>query len=131
LPDDIPLLGPRFLPPTYLHVKKRVQHAAIKPETAYLKPLNIVHPFYYPDLSKCPKCDSVDVLWDSWTSNGHRDLHGINEEETAIGYQLHCKTCKDSNNGAHLNDEEASGYCFSTTNQIFWNKWHHWQIPRQ
>ena len=130
LPVGIPLLGPRFVPPTYLHVKKREDNVAIQPETAYLKPLNVIHPFYYPDLGKCPRCDSLDVLWDSWASNGHRDLHGVHEEEMAIGYQLQCKACKE-NKATHTQDDEGGGYCFLTTNQVFWTKWEHWRMPRQ
>jgi hypothetical protein len=135
LPITIPLLGPCFLPPTYLHVQKRHEKAEIMPETAYLKPLNIVHPLYYANLSKCPKCDSLDILWDSWVSAGHRDIHGLHEEETALGYQLCCKACRESKGtGAaqgHTGDDENGGYCFAITNHIFWNKWQHWQIPRQ
>ncbi|RDX40484.1 hypothetical protein OH76DRAFT_1325834, partial [Lentinus brumalis] len=93
LPPTIPNFGPRFVPPSYAQLLKRDKKARIKPEVAYVRPLNVVHPFYYDGLKKCPQCDSVDVLWDSWTNTGHRDLHGIRAEESAIGYQLRCKVC--------------------------------------
>jgi hypothetical protein len=132
LPQDVPLLGPRFIPPTYLHLKKRQGNIVAQPETAYLKPLNIIHPFYYDSISKCPQCDSLEIYWDGWTTTGHRELHGIQEEETALGYQLVCKRCCEdhsakSNNG--LKDDEGS-FCFATTNPTFWRKWEHWAVPR-
>jgi hypothetical protein len=130
LHSGIPLLGPRFLPPSYLHVQRRQENAVIEPKTAYLRPLNIVHPLYYPSMGKCPSCDSSDILWDSWNTAGHRYLHGVHEEETALGYQLVCKNCKAVHrNGTH--DSEGGGYSFSTTNQVFWNKMEHWQMPRE
>ncbi|KAI6030974.1 hypothetical protein EDC04DRAFT_2523938, partial [Pisolithus marmoratus] len=52
---DVPILGPRFLPPTYLHAHKRPGLSSIVPETQYLKPINVVHPFYYPELACCPQ----------------------------------------------------------------------------
>jgi hypothetical protein len=129
----IPLLGPRFLPPAYLHIQKRQENAVIEPKTAYLRPLNIVHPLYYHSIRKCPSCDSSEILWDSWNTAGHRDLHGVHEEEMALGYQLVCKCCKEAHmrtrNG--INDSEGGGYSFSTTNQVFWTKMEHWQMPRE
>jgi hypothetical protein len=94
LPKDILILGPRFVPPSYLHVEKRQKCPAIEPMTGYLKPLVVVHPFYYPGLAKCPQCDSMNVKWDSWTTKGHREVHGIRQEECALGMQLRCKDCE-------------------------------------
>ncbi|KAI0685918.1 hypothetical protein C8T65DRAFT_712479 [Cerioporus squamosus] len=90
----IPIFGPRFVPPSYAQLLKRDKKARIQPEVAYLRPLNVIHPFYHEDLKKCPQCDSLDVLWDSWTNTGHRELHGVRLEESAIGYQLRCKVCE-------------------------------------
>ena len=130
LPKEIPLLGPRFLPPSYLHLQKRQPTPIIQPQTAYLKPLNVVHPFYHPELDKCPQCDSTDVLWDGWTTSGHRELHGVQVEETVIGYQLICKPCQ----GRFTRTKgtaicEKGLFCFATTNPNFWKKWEHWRIP--
>jgi len=130
LPRDIPLLGPRFLPPAYLHEQKRQQNPRIEPMTAYLKPLNIIHPFYYDNIARCPQCASTDTRWSSWTPTGHRDLHGMYEEETALGYQLICKQCESRfsrTTGQEANDDGM--YCFATTNFIFWEKWHYCEIP--
>lgn len=92
----------------------------------YMKPLNVVHQFFYPELAKCPRCLSTDVTWDGWTGQGSRDVHGINQEETAIGYQLRCKICKESK------DKSASStHCVATTNPEFWENWEHWQVPRE
>jgi len=131
LPKDIPLFGPQFLPPSYLHVQRRRPAPVIQPETAYLKPFNVIHPFYYDNLSKCPQCESTDVRWDGWTTTGHWDLHGVREEETALGYQLVCKPCEghfSHAKGSAGNDEGS--FCFATTNMVFWKKWEHWEIPR-
>jgi hypothetical protein len=130
LPQDVPFLGPRFVPPTYLNAKRRQGNLVAEPETAYLKPLNIIHPFYYDNITKCPQCDSSDVSWDGWTATGHRELHGISCEEMALGYQLICKQCKEeySAKSNHVNGGEGS-FCFATTNPTFWKKWEHWAIP--
>jgi hypothetical protein len=129
LPKDIPILGPRFIPPTYLHEQRRQSSPVVQPQTAYLKPLNIVHPFYYENISRCPQCNSSDIRWDGWTTTGHRMLHGIRGEETALGYQLVCKACE----AQYSHTKEHSGeacFCFATTNPNFWKNWQHWSIPR-
>jgi hypothetical protein len=130
LPKDIPLLGPRFLPPSYLHAQRRQPTPIIQPETAYLKPLNIVHPFYHDDISACPQCATTDTRWDGWTTTGHREIHGIYEEEMALGYQLVCKACESrfSHAKGSARDDEGS-FCFATTNPMFWKRWEHWAIP--
>ncbi|KAI0323824.1 hypothetical protein GY45DRAFT_1216361, partial [Cubamyces sp. BRFM 1775] len=56
LDAKVPILGPRFVPPTYMHNQKRNVSPEVAPDTVYLKPLNVVHPFYYPDLHRgCPQ----------------------------------------------------------------------------
>ncbi|KAG1774921.1 hypothetical protein EV702DRAFT_1180543 [Suillus placidus] len=68
---NVPLLGPRFMPPSYLHIQKWSGGGAIETKIQYLKPLNIVHPFYYPQLAWCPRCRSnEDTTWEGWTSKG-------------------------------------------------------------
>ncbi|KAG2034370.1 hypothetical protein BDR03DRAFT_1013428 [Suillus americanus] len=68
---NVPLLGPHFLPPSYLHVQKRSGGGTIEPTMQYLKPLNILHPFYYLHLGQCPRCRSdKDTAWEGWTSKG-------------------------------------------------------------
>ncbi|KAM6489712.1 hypothetical protein JOM56_014735, partial [Amanita muscaria] len=123
LSNEIPLLGPRFLPPSYLHARKRPGNAPIEPELMYLRPLNVVHPFYYPSLARCPQCCGTNILWEGWTGTGARDVHGVKLEEAALGCQLRCKDCKGQGAGG--------GYCFATTNVLFWGKYEHWQIPRE
>lgn len=133
LGKNIPLLGPRFVPPTYLHLRKRQVAPNIGPETAYLKPLNIIHPFYYPSLSRCPQCGSLDVLWDGWTTTGHRELHGVYVEETALGYQLQCKDCKKEHSKSKTINRtgDDGNFCFATTNPAFWKHPEHWEVPRK
>ena len=123
-------MGPRFLPPTYTQIRKRNVTPVYQPTTAYLKPLNIIHPVYFDNISQCPKCDSTNTHWDGWTTTGHRDLHGVREEETALGYQLNCKDCESQHRDSHTKGGKDS-YCFATTNVLFWEKWEHWAIPRQ
>ena len=58
LSSDVPLLGPRFILCMYLHIQKRLESYDVSPEVQYLKPVNIIHPFYYPELACCPQCQS-------------------------------------------------------------------------
>ncbi|KAG1756790.1 uncharacterized protein EDB91DRAFT_1233514 [Suillus paluster] len=134
---NVPLLGPQFLPPTYLHVHKHPGEGVIKPVVQYLKPLNIIHPFYFRHLAQCPRCSSTDdTVWEGWTSTGARELHGLYCEELALGTQLCCNICKESAkdtsmNGTHQSQCEATegdikqSYCFATTSAAFWKSWEH------
>ncbi|KAG2740956.1 hypothetical protein P692DRAFT_20688297, partial [Suillus brevipes Sb2] len=90
LDSKIPLLGPHFVPPCYLHALRRNQlEPAVNPETLYLKPLWVIHPFYYSELARCPRCNCTDsIRWDGWTGTGPRDVHGMFVNEGAIGTQL-------------------------------------------
>ncbi|KAG1797285.1 hypothetical protein EV424DRAFT_1333429 [Suillus variegatus] len=140
---NVPLLGPRFIPPSYLHIEKQSGGGAVDPTIQYLKPLNIVHPFYYPQLARCPRCGSdKDTTWEGWTSKGPRELHGILCEEMALGAQLRCNRCKETskskpktrNSTTHrsdLVDSSIEGYCFTTTSAMYWKSWEHWRIPRE
>ncbi|KAJ3835476.1 hypothetical protein F5878DRAFT_509789, partial [Lentinula raphanica] len=93
--DSVPIWGPRFLPPSLNNIMKRdPSGASVTPEQLYLKPVNVVHPFYYPTFKKCPRCDSENIKWEGWTGSGSREIHGIACEETAIGMQLRCSNCK-------------------------------------
>ncbi|KAH9952444.1 hypothetical protein BC827DRAFT_1082078, partial [Russula dissimulans] len=93
LPREIPLLGPQFVPPSHLHAQRCHGAPDLKPQSAYLKPLNVIHPFYYPMLARCPQCKSDSVLWDGWTNTGAREVHGVSKEERALGSQLCCNSC--------------------------------------
>ncbi|KAG2140098.1 hypothetical protein DEU56DRAFT_941924 [Suillus clintonianus] len=139
LDSRIPILGPHFLPPSYLHARKRNQsEPPVNPEVLYLKPLRVVHPFYHPELARCPRCNCTDgVSWDGWTGTGPRDVHGLMLDEAAIGMQLRCETCKNdpsSKKGLESecerdNRKMIKGHCFATTSQDFWRNWSHWSIP--
>ncbi|KAF8191326.1 hypothetical protein BJ912DRAFT_849474 [Pholiota molesta] len=118
---NIPLLGPRFSPPTLFHYMRRDATPTIKPEIVYISPINVVHPVYYPTLAVCPQCDSQAILWDGWNANGARRVYGVRSNERAIGWQLRCKDCRPKN--------LPEGYCFTTTNPVFWDRWPHWKIP--
>ncbi|KAJ7130666.1 hypothetical protein C8R46DRAFT_1236100 [Mycena filopes] len=123
LKAGVPIYGPRFIPPSFIDT--RLRGGKVKAETAYLRPINIIHPVYYPALGKCPHCGSEDIDWDSWNATGSREVHGVRREETALGYQLRHDKC--------LPDEGESGTrnrCFATTNMGFWRNWEHWEIPR-
>ncbi|KIM89482.1 hypothetical protein PILCRDRAFT_2691 [Piloderma croceum F 1598] len=129
LPKDILILGPHFVPPSYLHVEKWQKCPAIEPMTGYLKPLIVVHPFYYPGLTKCPQCDSINVKWDSWTTKGHREVHGIRQEECTLGMQLRCKDCEMHFGKGKGGDPTKGKYCFATTNALFWERREAWEMP--
>ncbi|KAF9522231.1 hypothetical protein CPB83DRAFT_772367, partial [Crepidotus variabilis] len=128
LSKQVPLLGPTFVPPSYCHVMKRSTLPKIAPETAYIVPLTVVHPFYFAGtISKCPKCsESKNITWDSWNGTGGREVQGLYRNERAIGYQLRCKTCHGLPKA-----ERSQGFCFGTTNYVFWENWEHWKIPRK
>lgn len=128
LDKAIPLLGPRFLPPGRLHEEKRSTNLLLKPNSYYLKPLTTVHPFYWRQLAQCPICDSSNILFQGWTATGYREVHGMFEEETALGYQLRCKVCEERS--GHQSGDARSPYCFATTNHEFWARTQHWEIPR-
>ena len=110
---DVPILGPRFVPPTYLHSRLRPGQGSIKPDTQYIKPINIIHPLYYPELARCPRCQSCnDTTWEGWTTTGARELHGVSHEETALGLQLRCDACKRSRVSHHPDfDREQPSAC--------------------
>ncbi|KAH9952138.1 hypothetical protein B0H21DRAFT_775664 [Amylocystis lapponica] len=136
LRKDVPLFGPRFVPPGYLQVYKRKTSPEIEPDITYVKSLHIIHPFYYPELAQCPQCDSEDIQWNGWTTTGHREVHGISREETALGYQLRCKPCESQYrsriaSGGVASSEGDATFCFCTTNHMFWERREHWEIPRQ
>lgn len=128
LRKEVPILGPRFVPPEYLHLEKRNPTPKIIPGVTYLKPLHVVHPFYYPNLKQCPQCDETeDVSWQGWAGTGYREVHGLHREETAIGYQLECAKCKDKKK--EVNGEGV--YCIASTSIKFWARRAHWEIPSE
>ena len=146
LDGKVPVLGPHFVPPSYLHARKRSQsEPVVNPEILYLKPLHVIHPFYYPELARCPRCNCADgIQWDGWTGMGPRDVHGLMLDEAAIGTQLRCENCKKdptSKKGLESKHERGDsddrcnpktnlkGHCFATTNPDFWYSWSHWSIP--
>ncbi|PIL36291.1 hypothetical protein GSI_01954 [Ganoderma sinense ZZ0214-1] len=134
LPRDIPLYGPAFIPPSYMHEQLRNgMKTTVAPETAYLKAVTVIHPLYFPQLEKCPRCGTrkpSDLDWYGWVPTGHCEVHGVDREETALGYQLRCQSCKTRAKGQQATRKNGEGsYCFSTTNHTFWSKYEHWQIP--
>jgi hypothetical protein len=76
LPSNIPFFGLQFLPPSYAVLRKH-QTSTVEPESAYFKPVNVVHLFYYPMLARCPECQSLDVKWDGWMGTGLHKVHGV------------------------------------------------------
>ncbi|KAJ7707567.1 hypothetical protein B0H17DRAFT_917596 [Mycena rosella] len=124
LGPNIPLFGPRFTPPTLNDHRLRISEN-LKPEIGYLRPINIIHPVFYSDIGKCPHCGSEDVSWDSWTTSGSREVHGLRREETALGYKLKHKDCS-PDEGSTVPETRV----IATTNAVFWAKWEHWKIPR-
>lgn len=128
LKKEVPILGPRFVPPNYLHIEKRSPSPKITPGVTYLKPLHVVHPFYYLNLKQCLQCDETeDVSWQGWAGTGYREVHGLRREETAIGYQLECGKCKD-------NKKQVSGegvFCIASTSIKFWARRAHWEISSE
>src|SRR5882757_4764747 len=63
---NIPIIGPFFEPPGYLHLQKRNATPSIEPGSSYLLPITIIHPFFHPGLESCPACGSQNTYWDGW-----------------------------------------------------------------
>lgn len=93
----------------------------------YLRPVYIVHPLYEPKLACCPQCRSENIGWEGWTGHGHREVHGLHCEETAIGFQLICKDCK----AAKPTGVKDFKFTWATTNAEYWDKRDFWEIPRK
>ncbi|KAJ7463755.1 hypothetical protein FB451DRAFT_952974, partial [Mycena latifolia] len=56
LKSSFPIYRPRSIPPSCNDYRPRSSGASakIKPEIAYLRPINIIHPVFYPRLAKNP-----------------------------------------------------------------------------
>lgn len=133
LPPEIPIYGPRFEPPTYLALRKRDVATDVKPDTSYVQPLMIIHPFYFSELARCSQYLSENIKWEGWNSCGYWDVHGLFHEETALGVQLNCKDCQRWGEERRKEEEQEKRdkiqHCFATTNVIFWEKKSLWDIP--
>ena len=69
---DVPILGLHFVSLIYLHSQLRPGPTDVQPDIQYLKPISIIHPLYYPELIKWPRCQSSkDVTWGGVDNNGH------------------------------------------------------------
>ena len=133
LSESVPLFGPRFIPPNALwESSKRGPAADVTPESLYLKPVTVIHPFYFRGLCHCPNDLSTepserhDFKWDGWTTMGPQEVHGVWHEEMAIGLQLRCFTCREAENGS-----AEDQHCFASTSAAFWRDVQHWEIPRK
>ncbi|KAJ7026746.1 hypothetical protein C8F04DRAFT_966090 [Mycena alexandri] len=126
LKPGFPIYGPKFIPPSFNDVRLRSFAGKVKPQAAYLRPINIIHPVYYPSLGNCPHCGSSDARWDGWNGTGSREVHGLQREETALGYQLRHDKCTPDEGTTKLRNR-----AFASTNQLFWENWEHWKIPRR
>ncbi|CAK5283262.1 unnamed protein product [Mycena citricolor] len=126
----IPFYGPRFTPCTFRELQLRGINTA-SAETVYLRPVTVIHPVYFPELGDCPHCGSSNTSWDSWNSTGSREVHGLQYEESALGYQLRHEGCTpDDVSGDGTDVGRVRNRSFSSTNKIFWKNWEHWKIPR-
>ena len=84
---------------------------------------------------------------------GARELHGVFQDEVALGLQLQCNACKLKRHELHGDDLTtseippqhidnqrrnektnvpqcgAASYCCATTSSAYWKSWPHWKIP--
>ncbi|TFY76752.1 hypothetical protein EWM64_g7260 [Hericium alpestre] len=128
----VPILGPCFVPPGYLQLEKWSGLPKIMLETAYLQPINVVHPFYSPRLNRCPRYRGSNIWWYGWTSTGLRLVYGMRRSEWAIGYQLRCKDCKKEREELFPSvdeEEDVVHYSWVMTNAQFWESWEYWEVP--
>ncbi|PIL35895.1 hypothetical protein GSI_01555 [Ganoderma sinense ZZ0214-1] len=146
LNSKIPWLGPRFLPETYTSQKRRLVSPDVIPDLACLKPVTILHPYFFDELNICPRCGATgdDLSWGRWTTSGPRDVHGVYGEEQVIGVQMRCNKCKEArgNTGRRGgrgkggggdddddDDYDDPSYCWGTASYQFWEGKEHWEIP--
>ena len=80
-----------------------------------------------PELARCPQCNGKNVSWDSWAATGYRDVHGIDIDEYALGYQLRCKDCEAC--PSENPQRERRKHCWVTTSADFWTSHRLWDIP--
>jgi hypothetical protein len=86
--------------------------------TQYIKPLNVIHPFYYPQLATCPRCGS--------------DKENICKESAKMKKGNTKNTPGDDDAGAQASETaDLESYCFATTSAAYWRTWEHWRIPRE
>jgi hypothetical protein len=137
--SSIPILGPRFVPPSAPLAECQSHSSQVKVVDFYLKPLTVVHPFYKIVLGNvkiCPGCrmrsTTPDISWSEWNPKGPRPVHGTSEEEFVIDYQMECKTCKklsDMPTGDTVELMEKTQCNWSTTTPAFWSGIPYWRIP--
>ena len=130
LSPDWPFHGPRFPAPTFTHYQWRQVASECNPKWSYIKTVIILHQVFFPFLMCCPNCCGCDVQPNGWTATGHREVHGLQDEECVLGVQFQCVDCfvKRGNGGPGESDEK---YCFSMTNPEFWQGISLWDIPRE
>ena len=104
-------------------------------EHYYIKPVHIVHPFFYPALTNlgCRKHGTEpNIQWTQWTGKGPRDVHGLMEAEFSIGYQMQCKMCAA---GGETDAPDCDStikprlHFWAATNRSYWAGLLHWQVP--
>ncbi|KAI0685123.1 hypothetical protein BC835DRAFT_1421556 [Cytidiella melzeri] len=98
VPGGLPIWGPVFNPPSFSDILRRDSHVLlnratgkldeIKPDVAYIRRLTVIHPYYFKSLQRCPRNATHNIANDGWQSTGSRDVHGVSQEEAAIGYQI-------------------------------------------
>lgn len=125
---NLPLYGPRFLPPSPTIVYRNpLSSSEISTRDFYLKPVTVVHELYWPSLLRCPTCEKANrqkpsLQRQGFTPEGPRTVHGIKEEEYVIGTKIRCRTC------ANLNEDRIQ---WSFTSSEFWSDRMYWEIPRK
>ncbi|KAI1781613.1 hypothetical protein LXA43DRAFT_908282, partial [Ganoderma leucocontextum] len=130
LPLEWPFHGAKFSPPTFSHYQRRQVASECNPEWSYIKSVMILHQAFFPFIARCPNCRSRNVQPNGWTATGHREVHGLREEECVLGVQVRCVDCAAKREGGGSGESDEK-YCFSTTNPEFWQAISLWDIPRE
>ncbi|GJF00469.1 hypothetical protein PsYK624_167570 [Phanerochaete sordida] len=123
---SVPLYGPRFTPPSFNDVNIRNANPLIEATIAYLKPITVVHPVFFPELKQCPRDKAHQSV--SWDSAGR-----LLEAARSTGF---CKRRRQSDISyaewtatrtdrilprlRQKRGERSGMHCFATTNDIFW-----------
>lgn len=139
-PHTVPILGPKFLPPSIDSPFLASDTKPVAPEVYYRKALTVIHPLYHPSLRQCPVCKkegvtSTKLTAEGWATGGPRHVHGIADEEYAIGYVLSCARCQgirnEQNQANTIPAKDRRPAKFTLSNAEFWAGKSFWERPRK
>ena len=78
--------------------------------------------------------NSQDLSPERWNTDGPRRVHGIEEEEFALGLQMKCKVCEENRNTKGAGTSNIGGLTkktvlFNPMSVNYWEGIPYWEIP--